>query len=115
MTHQFLDAVCQWAVVTVIVSLSSVPVAAQTTPSASRSSPTTRWSPPRTVDNQPDLQGVWDFGTLTPLERPAALGDKQVFSDEEAAAFQKEENRRQNRDLIDPAKGGLNYPPGGVV
>ncbi|RPH58226.1 MAG: hypothetical protein EHM89_12735 [Acidobacteria bacterium] len=115
MTHQFLDAVCQWAVVTVIVSLSSVPVAAQTTPSASRSSPTTRWSPPRTADNQPDLQGVWDFGTLTPLERPAALGDKQVFSDEEAAAFQKEEDRRQNRDLIDPAKGGLNYPPGGVV
>ena len=32
--------------------------------------------------------------------------------------FRRAENRRLNRDLIDPAKGGLNYPPeseGGVV
>ena len=115
MTRQCLDAVCQWAIVTVIVSLISMPVVAQTTTPAARSSPATKWSPSRTAEGQPDLQGVWDFGTMTPLERPAALGDKQVFSDEEAAAFEREENRRQNRDLIDPAKGGIKYPPGGVV
>ena len=69
----------------------------------------------RTADGQPDLQGVWDFKTITPFERPGALGNKQVLSDEEAAGFEAEENRRQNRDLIDPAKGGVNYPAGGVV
>ncbi len=70
---------------------------------------------PRTADGQPDLQGIWDFRTITPLQRPAALGDKAFFTDEEAAAFEHDENRRQNRDLIDPKVGGLNYPPGGVV
>ncbi len=66
----------------------------------------------------PDLQGVWDFRTITPLERPAELAGKAVLTEEEAAAYQTLENRRQNRDLVDPAKGGALYPPesqGGVV
>jgi hypothetical protein len=88
---------------------------AQTTPGPGGSDAATTWVVPRTPDGHPDLQGVWDFGTLTPLERPAALGDKAVFTESEAATFEREENRRQNRDLIDPATGGLNYPPGGVV
>jgi hypothetical protein len=73
------------------------------------------WAPARTADGQFDLEGVWDFSTLTPLERPAALGDKQTFDDAEAAAFERAENLRQNRDLIDYKKGGLNYLPGSVV
>ena len=74
--------------------------------------------PLRTPDGHPDLQGVWDFRTITPLERPDELAGKQVLTDEEAATFEQETYRRQNRDLIDPAKGGAFYPPesqGGVV
>ena len=41
---------------------------------------------PRTGWGDPDLQGVWDFRTLTPMERPDALGDQQTFATEEAAA-----------------------------
>jgi hypothetical protein len=58
---------------------------------------------------------VWDYRTITPLERPSALSGKQFLTEDEAAVFEREENRRQNRDLIDPAKGGLQYPPGGIV
>ena len=73
------------------------------------------WTPPRTPDGQIDLEGVWDFSTITPLERPAGLGDKQTFTDAEAATFEREENLRQNRDLIDPKKGGGQYLPGSVI
>jgi hypothetical protein len=76
---------------------------------------TRQWTPARTVDGQIDIEGIWDFSTITPLERPAGLGDKQTFTEEEARAFERTENLRQNRDLIDPKKGGLNYLPGSVV
>ncbi len=72
-------------------------------------------SVPRTPDGQPDLQGVWDYRTITPLERPKELGTKAFFTEEEAAKYEKQENQRQNRDLIDPEQGGLFYPAGGVV
>src|SRR5713101_7539764 len=74
-----------------------------------------RYKPPRTPYGQPDLQGVWDFRTITPLERSEELETKAFFTAEEAAKYEQEENRRQNRDLIDPKQGGSQYPPGGVV
>ena len=45
---------------------------------------------PRTPWGTPDLQGVWDRRTLTPFERPRELGDKAVFTVEEAALFESE-------------------------
>jgi hypothetical protein len=37
----------------------------------------------------PDLEGVWSFATLTPLERPAELAGRAHFTSEEAAAFER--------------------------
>ena len=53
---------------------------------------------PRTPDGRPDLQGVWSFATLTPLERPRELADKAVLTAEEAAAFERTQIERQNKD-----------------
>jgi len=36
----------------------------------------------------PDLQGVWDNSTLTPLERPADLADTEFFPDTAAAEYE---------------------------
>ena len=53
---------------------------------------------PRLPDGKPDIQGTWDFRTITPMQRPVALGNKATLTKEEAAAFQAEENVRIDRD-----------------
>ena len=40
---------------------------------------------PRTAWGAPDLQGVYDFGTATPFQRPAELAGRATFTAEEAA------------------------------
>ena len=45
----------------------------------------TTFEAPRLPDGKPDLQGVWDFRTLTPLQRPEDQADKLVLTTEEAA------------------------------
>ena len=42
-----------------------------------------------------DLQGTWNYATMTPLERPRDLADKAVLSPEEAAAYERSTNQRQ--------------------
>jgi hypothetical protein len=42
---------------------------------------------PRTFDGRPDLSGIYDIATLTPLTRPANLADRQSLSDAEAKAL----------------------------
>jgi hypothetical protein len=51
----------------------------------------------------PDLDGVWNFATLTPLERPGQYAGKPVLTDEEAATFERETLDRNNADTRPPA------------
>ena len=44
---------------------------------------------PQTAWGAPDLQGVWDFRTITPLQRPEDLGDQAFLTAEEAAQREK--------------------------
>jgi hypothetical protein len=46
---------------------------------------------PQTPWGVPDLQGIWDYRTMTPLERPRDLAGKEVFTAEEAAAYEQAE------------------------
>jgi len=43
----------------------------------------------RANPQRPDLQGLWTNGTITPLQRPADLAGKPVFSEQEAAEYER--------------------------
>ena len=57
------------------------------------------WPLPRTADGRPDLQGYWTTQTFTPLERPAHLGDREFFTEEETARLQ----RQLTAEGVDPS------------
>src|SRR5438093_8589457 len=60
-----------------------------------------KYNPARTPWGDPDLQGVWNDATSTPLQRPGAVGSKAVLGDEEAAEFQQQLAHDLTRDRRD--------------
>ncbi len=87
MSHRCLAAVFT---VFVVIALSAMPAAAQTAP--------------RTAWGQPDLQGVWDFRSITPLQRPEELADQEFLTEEEAANLEQATIDRNERLLNRPAR-----------
>jgi len=77
------------------LSATAVPVAAQTTKAANSALP-------RTPDGHPDLNGIYDLATMTPLER--LPGDPPVLTKEQAAKIQQAEIARRTADggKLDP-------------
>ena len=84
MSHRVLASIGAVGVVIAVASWGAVPAAAQT-------------EVPRTPWGQPDLQGVWDFRTITPLERPDDLADREFLTAEEAANLEQEAVDRDSR------------------
>ena len=82
-----------WLTVSVVVALAPDPAAGQGLTVAPYTSTAVR-----TTWDDPDLQGVWDFRTITPMERPSELAGKEVLTDEEAAEFAQETLRRRDHD-----------------
>ena len=56
---------------------------------------------PRTADGHPDLQGLWDFAQLTPLERPGEFAGKEQITEEEAEQFAQKRIETTHKDKRD--------------
>ena len=78
MTHRLLSSVTALVLVSCLVPTGAAGQAAPVVATAT--------APPRLANGRPDLQGVWDFRTITPLQRPRRLGDRAALTEEEAAA-----------------------------
>jgi hypothetical protein len=85
MSHRVFATVSGAVVLIACVSFAAPPGAAQA-------------RVPRTPWGKPDLQGIWDFRTITPLERPEKLADREFLTEEEATKLEQETVER-NREL----------------
>src|SRR5438132_9903004 len=63
-------------------------------------------STPRTPWGHPDLQGVWNYWTFTPLERPNEFANRSELTDEESARLAQQLHQRAlQTDQSAPAAG----------
>ena len=91
MSHRLLVSVSAVAALVALVASGTARVGAQTTVL-------------RTAWGQPDLQGIWDFRTITPLQRPEGLAEREFLTAEEAANLEQEAADRNIRLLNRPAR-----------
>jgi hypothetical protein len=104
MNHGFRrSAACLVTGAATILLIVSSPVAGQNGPAPAQS-----WDS-RTPDGQPDLQGVWNFSTPTPLERPSKFGGREFLTDEEVEALGVEAASRDRRAANAQADVGQAY------
>ena len=96
-------------------------ILAMLTPLASQSPPpTNRSAVPRMPDGRPDLQGVWNYATRTPLQRPKGVSGP-TFTDEEFADYLWVDSRLADlplppeRDPIHPDERRGRRGPGGEL
>src|SRR5262249_30559843 len=57
-----------------------------------------KWTGPRTPWGDPDLQGTWNNGTITPLERPRGAGEKELLSKQEEEDLNAQSDSRASAD-----------------
>jgi hypothetical protein len=74
--------------------------------------PAAAQSPSPTPWGDPDLQGTWDFTTITPLQRPPELAGKEFLTESEARALEKQINQQrvQTEEVSPGALGGVPRP-----
>jgi len=95
MSPRFLFTAGAVAIVIASVSPALVPVAgqAQSSGASTWTPPKPTYNPPRTPWGDPDLQGVWDYQSRIPMQRPAQLKGKATLTDAELAELVKTPNQ----------------------
>ena len=69
---------------------------------------------PRTAHGRPSFDGTWYYGSATPFERPAELGNKKTYSDAEAEALI-QRLLEKDRDRLAPSIPDREPPAGAEI
>ena len=107
MSNRSLGSTIILAAVVALLSLAPVPVAGQA-PAAAKT-----WTPPRTLDGQPDIQGVWNNGMGGQYDVEGILGEVNDLLNVPADPFIIPRVRTQPDQslVVDPADGKIPYQP----
>ena len=73
------------------------------------------WTAPRTPWGHPDIQAIWNNGTITPLERPEDLAEQAFLSPEEVAEVERRAQERVDRENAPSTVRTEPLPAGGAV
>ena len=107
MTRQLLGWSCAFVFALLVVT--TRPATGQ------QNSVATESASPRTAWGDPDLQGLWNNNTITPLERPAELANQEFLDPEEAAALERQAVDRVERQNAPSEVRTAPLPVGGDV
>src|SRR5690242_5842420 len=111
MRLRFMAAASAVAAGAAILALTVGPANGQSSQGKTKSAPASKgatpaknaksWTHPKTPWGDPDLQGTWtsDDCIGTPLNRPANLGDRLYYTEQELAQRQQNLERQQENDL----------------
>jgi len=89
----------------IVIAATLAPVSGQTPAKATKTATTKTWTAPLTPYGHPDLQGVWQSNSATPLERPKALEGKAFLTDDEVAELKRRAARLFGAGNADAAGG----------
>ena len=91
----------------VLLLLVQVPAIAQVPPGT-----TAQGEVARTPWGDPDLQGTWDFTTITPLQRPPEFAGREFLPEDEAVALERQinEQRLSTEEQSPGSLGGVPRP-----
>jgi hypothetical protein len=94
------------------ISLAANGIVAGPTLLAQSTASSTKAAVQRTADGHPDLSGMFDVSTMTPLQRPAEFGNRRALTREEAAEMEQYEKQRQEKNAA-PSSPNREAPPVG--
>jgi hypothetical protein len=94
-------------VLAAVLTLGTAAVRAQAPTHAAATAKSPPFKLPRTSWGDPDLQGVWDYRTITPLERRPELGDRERYTDEEVAQLEGRAAKRMDKPPDENTPTGL--------
>jgi hypothetical protein len=112
MSHRFLAVLSALFMLIVVGLLLPMLATGQTRSAgaeAKEAAATKAWTPPMTPYGQPDLRGLWENKSATPLERPKELAGKPFLTDQEVAELKKRAARIFDVNGNSDFAGGDNF------